>query len=208
MRPRKTYPAILIATALGATALVSWQQYQNHRQSEEFVEDVVSAVYELHQTRRQPSDTPRLENGYQLQQHVADARRLLSPWISDTHSGRRKIARAMQDSVTEYERAAELFLQIARGSNDEEKLAEFTVKVNSARSRLMELTIVFARHRPALTKACKRRLIRHIDSVFTKQLLDEHAEPKDDPNAPFYSEVFAASTIKRILETSVTKDWN
>jgi hypothetical protein len=199
MSTRSLVSAVLVATTLGVAALFGWQQYQSYQRSEQCVEDVLHAVHELYEVRSHSKDPP-FEDAYYIQQHITDARRLLSIWISDGQSDRRQIAQAAQDAVTEFERAAQLFMEISRGSGDDEKLAEFKVKVESARSRLIDLAAVYAKHQPPLTKANKRHLISYIDIVFTKQLLEENAAPKDDPKAPFYPEIFAASVIRRALE--------
>ena len=124
---RRVAPAISLFVILASAAFSGYRIHNNHARSEECIEDVLYLIRVLYDVRNKDSDQP-LEDAYRVQQHIIDARRLLSPWMADTQPDRHRIAEAANGALTEFERAADLFLEITRNSGRYEQLAEFKVK--------------------------------------------------------------------------------
>jgi len=159
-------------------------------------------IRELYDIRGDSSDKPFIGE-YRFQQHVEDARRLLSPWLSDRQSDRRRIVEAASGALSEYERAAQLFMQISHGG-DEELLAEFKVKIDLGRERILEVGVAFHKHAPRLTTAARQRLIGYIDRVFGTELAKQNAS-KNDPQAEWFQEIVTVSIIRRELQSTKTR---
>ena len=190
----------LLFVVLASAAFVGYRAYNNYARSEECVEDILHLIRVLYDARGAKTDQ-NIEYAYRVQQHTIDARRLLSPWMTDTHPDRRRIAEAANGALTEFERAANLFLEISRGGATDEQLAEFKVKLDSGRWRLVDISAAIHKHPPPLTAANKRHLIRYIDNVFGEELAAER-KLKDNPNAKTYQEIFAVELIRNDLEAS------
>jgi hypothetical protein len=197
---RRVALAISLFVVLASAAFAGYRVYNNYTRSEECLEDSLHLIRELYDARGLKSDQ-NMEDAYRVQQHAIDARRLLSPWMTDTHPERRRIAETANGAVTEFEHAADLFLQINRGGATDEQLAEFKVKLDSGRWRLLEISAAIHKHPPPLTAANKRHLIRYIDNVFGKELAAER-KSKSDPNAKIFQEIFAVELIRNDLEAS------
>lgn len=191
----------LVACVLGVIAFCSvlgYRAYDNYRRSEQCVEDTLHLIRELYDIRGGTSEQP-FEDAYRFHQHVVDARRLLSPWSSDSQPDRHRIAEAAEGALSEFERAAHLYMQLNHRS-DKEALAEFTVKIDSGRQRLAEIAAAIHRHPPPLTAAARRRLVGYIDRVFGAELAKQRAS-KDDPKAGLYWEIIAVSLIRHDLQS-------
>jgi len=109
---------------------------------------------------------------------------------------------AASGALSEYDRAAQLYMQLNHRA-DKEILAEFTVKIDSARQRLAEVAAAIHKHPPPLTAAAKQRLIDYIDTVFGAELAKQSAA-KNDPKAELFWEIVTVSLIKRDLEPTKT----
>jgi hypothetical protein len=196
---------IAITVALiAAGALFGYRAYDNYNRSEECVEDTLHFIHELYEIRSGTNEQPFVD-AYRFQQHVIDARRLLSPWLSDSQSDRHRIAEAAEGALSEFERAANLYLQLNHGA-DKEALAEFTVKADSGRQRLAEIAAAIHKHPPPLTTRARHRLVGYVDRVFGDDLARQRAS-KDDPKAQLYWEVVAVSLIRHDLESPSKASW-
>jgi len=180
-------------------AFVGYRMHDNYARSEECLEDVLHLIRELQDLRKENSDQPS-EYAYRVQQHVSDARRLLSPWIADSQPDRHRIVEAANGALTEFERAADLCMKLNHDGGSEQ-LAEFRVKVDSSRERLAEISATIHKHPPPLTSANKRHLIRYIDNVFGTEL-EALRKSKGDPNAQMEWEAVAVLLIRNDLEGS------
>jgi hypothetical protein len=200
---RRVALAISLFVLLASAAFVGYRVYNNYTRSEECVEDSLHLIRELYDAGEpQKSDQVVIESAYRFQQYTIDARRLLSPWMTDTHPDRRRIAEAANGALTEFEHAADLFLEISRGGGaTEEQFAEFKVKLDSGRRRIIEIAAAIHKHPPPLTAANKRHLIRYTDNVFGKELAAER-KSKGDPNAKIFPEIFPVELIRNDLEAS------
>jgi hypothetical protein len=196
--------ALLIITAIALLCfggVFAYRTHDNYRRSEECVSDTLDFIRELYDIKGTASDEPFL-NAYRFQEHVTEARRLLSRWVSDPQSDRHRIVEAASGALSEYERAAQLYMQLNHRA-DKELLAEFTVKIDSGRQRLAEVAAAFHKHPPPLTTAAKQRLIGYIDGVFGTELAKQNAS-KNDPRAQLFWEIVAVSLIRRDLQPTKT----
>ena len=191
--------AALLFVVLIVAAFVGYRIYRDYAQSEECIEDVLHLIRQV-KDMRDEKGTDSLEQMYRVQQHAIDARRLLSPWMTDPQPDRRRIAKAADGALTELERASKLFLEISRGHGTEEELAEFKVKLDSGRWRLFDISAAIHKHPPPLTAVNKRHLIRYIDNVFGEELAAQKQKLKDDPKANGYQELYAIELIRNDLQ--------
>jgi hypothetical protein len=194
---RRVFLFAALAAVLCAGAFFAYRTYDNYRRSEDCVEDTLHFIRELYDIRNATSNEPFVD-AYRFQQHVTDARRLISPWLSDPQPDRHRIMEAASGALSEYDRAAQLYMQLNHRA-DKEILAEFTVKIDSARQRLAEVAAAIHKHPPPLTAAAKQRLIGYIDRVFGAELAKQNAA-KNDPKAELFWEIVTVSLIKRDLE--------
>src|SRR5262249_23076239 len=135
---RRVAVALLFVVFIVA-AFVGYRIYKDYAQSEECIEDVLHLIRQI-QDMRGEKGTDSLEHMYRVRQHVIDARRILSPWMTDPQPDRRRIAQAADGALTELERANNLYSEISRDRGTEEQFAEFKVKLDSGRWRLFDIS--------------------------------------------------------------------
>ena len=177
MRRAFLFSALISVLCVGA--VLGYRTYDSYRRSEACVEDTLHFMRELYDVRSATSDQPFVD-AYQFQQHVTDARRLISPWLSDSQPDRHRVIDAASGALSEYERAAQLFMQLNHRA-DKEMLAEFTVKIDSGRQRLAEVAAAFHKNPPPLTAPAKQRLVGYIDRVFAASRPCRHARTAATP---------------------------
>lgn len=164
----------LCALVLGAAAFVGYRQYQQTLVSEQLVFDSLRIIRELEDVSKDSSEKG-IEAAYKFQQHVLNAQLIVKPWLTDSHAKRARVIRAVTNTLSDFNQAAEAYLRMHKRIGDtDDQLAVFEVKLDAGRAKFIDIAAEITEQEWFLTNASKRRLVDYINRAFQVEVSQYH----------------------------------
>jgi predicted negative regulator of RcsB-dependent stress response len=182
--------------------------------NEDFVFDTVSVLKNIYDSRgvdeenkikeeAKDEELQLLENAYQMEAKISDAKLMMNKWENNNSEKIRKIAEKIIEGLKDLEIASEAFLRVAKNFQTED-VALFSVKLENGRNKILigASMIVLSEYEIELSHASMREIVKRIDLIFSNSIKN-YINNKNNDNFSQPVEIWAIISIRNAYASNL-----